>query len=50
MSTTMTPLWAALILAFLFTATAVIGTAFGLRDGEGGVIGARVLLSALSAR
>jgi hypothetical protein len=40
-------LWALLVLAFLLVATAVIGTAFGLIDGEGDVLGARLLLSAL---
>jgi hypothetical protein len=46
MSTTL-PLWGVLVLGFLFVATAVVGTAFGLMDGEGGVIGASLLLSAL---
>ncbi len=47
MATTTAHLWAILVLGFLFVTSAVIGTTFGLMDGEAGVIGAKLLLSAL---
>jgi hypothetical protein len=40
--------WTVLALGSLLVATAVLGTALGMMDGEAGALGARLLLAALS--
>jgi hypothetical protein len=46
-STATRPFWCGLVLGVLLTASAVLGAALGLMDGESGVSGARLLLAAL---
>ena len=41
------PLWAVMAIGLLFVALAAFGAVVGLADGEGGVIGAKLLLGAL---
>ena len=47
MADSTTPLWALMAIGVLFVAMAAVGAVVGLADGEGGVIGAKLLLGAL---